>query len=104
MTTVDGQRVEGRPGIAWYSEPRGFALLLTTDEGSAVRIARSEVQSVMPVMAPDPLRVVESVARFLRQPSAIPNGRVWMSAIVDEHHYVSVAVALLRKPCLTLQP
>jgi hypothetical protein len=103
LATVDGHRIEGRPGIKYCQDAREFALLITPDEGAPVTASLSKVQSAQPIVAPEPLWVVESVAHYLRQPTAIPNGRRWMSAIADEHHYVSVAVALLRKPCMTLQ-
>jgi hypothetical protein len=103
LTTVDGNRLEGRPGICYSQESGEFALVITTDDGSAVTAPLSQVESASPLVAPDRLWVVESVARYVRQPAAIPNGRLWLSTLADDHHYVSVAVALLRKPCMTLR-
>jgi hypothetical protein len=59
---------------------------------------------VAPILAPDPFGVIESVIRSLRHPFAIPNDRVYLRAIAGEHHYVEIAVSLLRQECLTLGP
>ena len=98
------QRIEGRPSTVWRQAAGGFGLEVRTDDGSVIHVPTSKAQSVMPVVAPDPLNVVESVARWLRRPFEIPNdGRMWMSVIADEHHYVSVSASLLRMPCFPLR-
>src|SRR4051794_32063138 len=81
----DGQRIEGRPaGPVWfsaedaedapYSEPRLPGFDVELDDGSEYLIPLSEVVSITPLAAPDPVEILELVAHALRRPFDVEDG------------------------------
>lgn len=104
LIALNGKSVEAQPGTLSSGDPEQLTLVFTSDEGLIEAAPISKLQALTPVVAPDPLSVIESVARSLGRPFEIPNGSVHLRAIADEHHYVEVVVSLRPHECLTLQP
>ena len=114
----DGQRVEGRPsGPVWfredndedaehapYREPRLPGLDVELDDGSELAIRLSEVVSITPLVAPDPVRILESVAHALRRPFDVEDGLIGWTAIAGPHEYVEIEVKVRRAECQSSTP
>jgi len=114
----DGQRVEGRPaGPVWFrgdadgdgqTDPYREAQLpgfdVELDDGSEFSIPLSEVVSISPLVAPDPVKILESVAHALRRPFEVEDGEIGWTAIAGPHHEVQVEVKVRRTECQAATP
>jgi hypothetical protein len=76
-----------------------LGLQVETDDGELFAAPITDIATVTPLLAPDQMKVIECVAQALRCPPDTRDGQIWLSAIVDAHHYVEVSVALRRQPC-----
>ena len=68
VTTRTGQRVEGRPdGPVWFGErpPRRPGYAVETDDGSVFTVPLSEVDSITPLDAPDPVEIIEFLLKLV---------------------------------------
>jgi hypothetical protein len=116
VTTREGQRVEGRPsGPVWfadedaedagpYREPRLPGLDVELDDGSEFSIPLSEVVSITPLLAPDPVEILELVAHALRRPFEVEDGEIGWTAIAGPHHEVQIEVNVRRTTCQGATP
>jgi hypothetical protein len=111
----DGQTVEGRPaGPVWFSdkdaedgsyrEPRFPGLDVELDDGCEFAIPLSEVVSITPLIAPDPVKILESVAHALRRPFDVEDGLIGWRAMAGPHEYVQIEVKVGRAECQSSTP
>src|SRR5687768_14704465 len=71
LTAVNGERFEVHPVTLSIGDPEQLTLVFTSDDGLTSAAPVSKLQAVTPVDAPDPFKVIESVARSLRRPFEI---------------------------------
>ncbi|MCF6509184.1 hypothetical protein E9549_17505 [Blastococcus sp. MG754426] len=103
VTTRDGHRIEGRPdGPVWFTREQGRELPglgVELDDGTVIDMPLNEVQTITPLVAPDPERILEEVAHAVRHPFAIEDGQTGWTLIADSHHTVEVEITVRHTPC-----
>ncbi|SDM01935.1 hypothetical protein SAMN05660642_01352 [Geodermatophilus siccatus] len=112
VVTRDGQRVTGRPvGPIWFRDegaPEGEARLpgldVELDDGAYFGIPLADVVSITPLVSPDPLKIVESVAHVLRNPLDVEDGMTGWTAIGGPHEVVQIEVKVRRVGCQATTP
>jgi len=104
VTTKDGQRIEGRPdGSVWFEgEQPGIGI--EQDDGLVFDTPLSEVETITPLVAPDPVEILECVARTLRRPFAVPDGETGWTAIAGPHEVLEIEVKVRRCECMSSTP
>lgn len=103
VTTGGGRRVEGRPtGPAWFEDEQGeelAGLAVELDDESIFETPVADVQSITPLAAPDPERVLQAIARAVRHPFEIEDGQTGWTIIAGPHEVLEIEVTLRRATC-----